>query len=513
MAIGGEGRGLDPARARRDVAAGLERAFDACAAAWLELGRDLGRTPSAGLAHTPACVANASDLGQMMAWSRLVEEWTEDSGTTLVLCDDPWLFRHLAALPGVRADSPPPPLWRVEVRLALRGWVARTYRALALARAALALRKHRDGGKGGATLLVYGHPASTADGHDAYFGDLPSQLSGLGRVLHVDCPVERARELGHSLHAHGHPLFALLTLPFARWRPSRRDLAGRHGWLVRRAAAREGGTAQAALIRWQIHCQARWLAARRPRVVAWPWENHAWERALVREARRRGVTTIGYQHSVIGRQMLNYAPGSNPDGVASLPDRIPCSGEATRDQLAAWGVPEDRLAIGGALRFPAAARVSHDREAPVFMALPFDGLVATEMVEAARDVVARGGRRFLVKDHPMSPHAFDDGPGVTRTRDPLGAHGALSAVVFAATTVGLEALLAGLPTVRFRPRGRVSIDILPAEAAAAVTVADAEGLGAALDTLDTLAAPPPLARDRVFAPVDLDLWRHLLGEI
>lgn len=496
-------------RARAGLGADLEAAFDACAGQWLELGRRLGETPSAGLAHAPGCVANASDLGQMMAWVRLVSTWAGEAAVTLVICDDPWLFRELRTLPGVEAGTAPS-LWRAELRLAARGWAARLYRAVALARSALALRGKR-GNAGEAVLLVYGHPASTADGYDAYFGDIMTRLPKLSRMLHVDCPVDRALALGadgrtHSLHAHGNPLFALLALPLARWRPRRRDMAARYGWLVRRAAAREGGTAQAATIRWQLHCHRRWLAASRPRVVAWPWENHSWERDFVRAAGGHGVATVGFQHSVVGRQMLNYAPGSNPDGLASVPERILCTGPATRDQLRAWGLPDERLAVAGAIRFPKPVAVAHDPRGPVFMALPFDGAVAAEMVEAAR-VVAGQGWSFLVKDHPMTPHAFADSPGVTRTTQPLGAHSALAGVVFAATTVGLEAILAGLPTLRFRPRGSVSIDILPAGAAA--TVADADSLGPALAAM---APPPPLSRDHVFAPIDRGLWTHLLGE-
>mgnify|MGYP004102317975 CR=1 FL=1 len=37
----------------------------------------------------------------------------------------------------------------------------------------------------------------------------------------------------------------------------------------------------------------------------------------------------------------------------------------------------------------------------------------------------------------------------------------VSAVLYAGTTVGLEALVAGLPTLRFRSGSRLSIDIMP----------------------------------------------------
>jgi len=482
---------------RPGLGAALEQSFDAEAAAWWDIGKRLSAQPSAILAHTPACVANASDFGLMLAWTRLVKAWAAENETTVVTCDDPWIFRHLRQLPGVTAERVPP-LWRHEASLALRGFVSRC--AVALRVAIASLRAPAGGSQSASWLLVYGHPSSAPEGIDGYFGDLMQKLPSLRRILHVDCPPSRARGLGVSLHGFGHPAFALV-LPFARWRPGD---AGECRWLVRRAAAREGGTGQAAMIRWQIHCQRRFLTRMRPKVVAWPWENHSWERAFVRAARSQGVRTVGYQHSVIGRQMLNYAPKSNPDGLASVPDRVLCSGAATRDQLARWGMPRGRLSIGGALRFQSRAAPSRAPGAPIFVALPFDGATAAEMVGAVRR--AATSHSFLIKDHPMTPFAFDDSPGVKRTQTPLKAHKQVSAVVYAATSVGIEAVLAGLPTLRFRPRGRIALDIMPD--GITVPAVDCETLAAALDHL-----PEPATVDatRIFAKVDERAWREALA--
>ena len=340
-AITGEPRGLDPARLRPDLAADLERAFDDSAEEWWSVARTLAGAPGAAFAHAPAAAANVSDFGVMLAWTRLIDRWAREAQPTLVLCDDPYLFRHFAARAGITAGCAPALALRA-LRLMLRGTCARLAVSVRLAAAALAMGgDHAKARRGGAWLLAYGHPASTPDGDDGYFGDLMRSLSGLTRALHVDCAPARARALAGartvSLHAFGGPL-AALSLVFTRWRPTPAQRRGPLGWLVRRAAALEGGTAQAAAIRWQTLCQAAWLRTVKPASVAWPWENHAWERALVRDARRHGVHTIGYQHSVIGRQMLNYAPFSAPDGAACLPDNILCAGDSTRRRLLAWGV-------------------------------------------------------------------------------------------------------------------------------------------------------------------------------
>jgi hypothetical protein len=505
-AIADEPRGLDRQRVRPDMAADLERAFDDSASEWWAIARGLGGTRSAACAHAPAAAANVSDFGVMLAWTRLVDRWAHEPQATLVICDDPWLFRHFAARPGVQA-GPAPAIWPRALQLWLRGTCARLVACLRFARAALMMRGDRSKAQcGGAWLLVYGHPASTPGGVDGYFGDLMQGVSSLARALHIDCPPRRARTLSGartvSLHGFGNPLTAL-GLVFTRWRPRKSALRGPHGWLVRRAAALEGGTAQAAAVRWQVLCQAAWLRAVKPLVVAWPWENHGWERAFVRNARAAGVRTVGYQHSVIGRQMLNYAPHSAPDGVACLPDRILCAGESTRRRLLAWGVDSGRTAVGGALRFTEAAAPAHDPAAPVFLALPFDARIAREMVTTAQ--TANGGRAFLVKDHPMTPFGFTESARVRRTAEPLGRQAGVSAVIYAATTVGLEAILAGLPTLRFRPRGTVALDILPD--GIDVPTVDATSIDGAL----AAPAPPPhIDRASVFAPVDMDLWRRHL---
>ena len=97
----------------------------------------------------------------------------------------------------------------------------------------------------------------------------------------------------------------------------------------------------------------------------------------------------------------------------------------------------------------------------------------------------------------MTPFAFADEDGVIRTDRALGEQRELSAVVFAATTVGLEAVLAGIPTLRFQPRGRIALDILPR--GIDVPTVEADGLAAALDRLSD---PPGVSAERVFAAVD-----------
>jgi len=508
---GARGRG-EAGKELDNIPARLEAAFSDIASDWLELGREMGSEPTAPLSHTPACATNVSDFGEMLAWTRIIDDLVAgDARRVLVICDDPWLFRQLATLSNVSVGAAPS-LWRRRSGLFVRGYLARLVYAIRAARDTVVLRKHRVGlKKGGTWLHVYGHPQSTAAGRDGYFGDLPQQIPAIWRLLHVDCQRARALELSEggkivSLRAWG-SLFNALLLPFARWRPARSHSTGPYKWLFRRAAALEGGTAQPAALRWQILCQKAWAQDVSPEIVAWPWENHSWERQFVTVSQELGIRTLGYQHSVIGGQMLNYSPRSCPAGLGSLPDNIFCTGQSTLDQLVGWGIPEARLAIGGALRFSSPAQVRYDPGSPVFVALPFDHRIAAEMVSAVMDC-AEEGRIFLVRDHPMTPFEFGSNQYVRRADGPLTMQKSVSAVLYAATTVGLEALVAGLPTLRFRSGSRLSIDIMPA--GLNVPATDSRSLKT---DLSRASCPAPVERGRVFAEADLTTWRACLQTV
>jgi hypothetical protein len=485
----------------------LHDAFDAIRHEWWALGRELGAAPGGWMSHASSCGSMNSDLGAMLAWDRIAREFSAGTDDVLMICDDPWLFRHLAGLPGVVAGKAPAIFLR-EFKLAVRGTAARVHLALRLALAATRLRPQRRSTSPMPTLLVYGHPASDAAGGDAYFGALMRDLSGVARVVHTDCDAARAAELGMegkalSLHAFGTVRGAFAGL-FCRWRPEAPTLKAPYGWLVRRAAAFEGSGAAAAATRWQALCQAAWLDAARPRAVAWPWENHPWERALVREARRRGIATIGYQHTVVGRQMFNMSPHSDPAGLAVLPDMILCNGPAYRAQLEQLGVPGERMIVAGALRVTPGKPEHYDPEGPVFVALPADPRITAQLLAALCQATPLG-RRFLVKKHPMYPAEFAETETIRRTEAALQAQPSVAAVLHATGTVGIEAMLSGYPTIRFLPEGLIAVDIMPD--GLAPTITDAEGLAAALDKLPQ---PPRIAAGAVIAQVDLDVWRRYL---
>lgn len=508
VSIGSDPADLDEQRRVPELAKFLEESFDSCRELWWEIACQLNTDSSAPLAHAPSCAANVSDFGLMLAWTNLIDRWSVESEVTLVVCDDPWMFRHLRTRNVVSSRSAPP-LTAIRLKYYVRGYAARLHASINAIKSAIGCRaqlKYARNDK--AALLVYGHPASRDDGYDGYFADLLSLYSGVSRVLHVDCPPGRAKELEGagrtiSLHGFGSVWFAL-KLPFFRWRPSKRHRQGNNRWLVRRAAALEGGGGQGAMIGWQLHCQEQWLARTKPKTLFWPWENHGWERALVGKARSAGIKTIGYQHSVVGRQMLNYSPRSYPFGKDFLPDEIISTGLATKDRLVEMGIDNQRITVGGAWRYNRTSPTTFDRNEPIFVALPFDLNIASEMIDACRPL-AKQGVRFLVKEHPMTPHNFVEESGLERTDIPFHEQPRLSAVIYAATTVGIEGALSEIPTIRFMARNRIAMDILPP--GVDVPSATKESLRNVLHNI-TKQTPPSI--DAIFPPVDHQIWRQQL---
>jgi hypothetical protein len=507
--IGDAKKATDPTTRLPKLAILLNSAAEEIAGKWLAIGKELAETPSAHFAHAPACAANASDFGRMLAWIKVIENWATNNKNILVICEDPWIFRLLAEIPGVQS-SQPPSLLKKRLKLFWRGYLARIKISLELFRTSWLLRKQRRVyPRGAKALLVYGHPNSTKAGIDGYFGDLMNNMKDLCRIFHVDCRLRKAKDLtgdgrNFSLHAWGNP-FVALTLIFTKWRPSKTHQSGPYGWLVRRAAAIEGGTGQPAMIRWQQICQKAWLNDAKPSVVAWPWENHSWERNFVRLARTIRTKTIGYQHATVGKQELNYSPASNPDGADSLPEHILASGPVSRDILENSGIPGLRLTIAGSFRAQNQSFPHFDRSGPIFLALPFDGEISAEMVEAVRALGAEG-RKFLVKPHPMTPYFFNESEGVKATSLPLERQQSLAAVIYSATTVGLEAVLGGLPTLEFLPSSKSPMDVLP------------DGIDVPSVTADSLAKnildlkpPPPFNRESIFSPIDIKIWESIFA--
>ena len=499
---------LDHSKKFTDIGHRLEEVFNTIGEELWEIGRRLGMPLSGRFAHTPTAAVYNCDLGLMMAWSKLIEELSTSRKKILVICDDPWMFRHLASISGVETGNPPP-LWPSWFRYQARGYMARMFFCLRIIWYMLATRHQRSNHRKAAhVLMVYGHPDSNDNGWDAYFGNLMREYSSLVRLVHTDGSINVAQAMSvdgktASLHAWGNWIVAL-SLIFSRWRAALSELTGYYGWLVRRAVVKENSTAAIATNHWQTYCQDRWIAEICPTVVCWPWENHPWERNFVRSARQKGIHTCGYQHTVIGPHQFNYALATNPDGLTSIPDKVICNGPAYRRQLLKWGIPKDRLEIGGAFRIVHSKTGQYDPSAPIFVALSAIPEISKQMM-AAVNRADKNGRIFYVKDHPLYTFDINETSTIRKTEESIPGHDNISAVFFGTGTSGLEGVLAGIPTFKFQPDDCVSINILPDN----ITVKSVSS-----DNFDdALNNPPPvpdISWESVFSDPDLLVWKHQL---
>ncbi len=494
--------------ATENLALRLEAAFTGIYEQWRRIALTLQTQPSSELAHMPTMSTYASDFGVMLAWVKIVKELGAAPETTMVFCSDPWLFRALATLSKVTPVKAPS-IRLKQLKLSIRGFIARSWVALRMISARFRLGAQKSQAPESANwILVYGHPNSTSDGYDAYFGNLMHDIPSLQRIMHTDCGFHRAEVLcrdsrSFSLHAWGRYCTAA-KLPFAKWRPDVAMFDNAIASLVRRAAAIEGSGGSAAMTKWQMSCQASWLDTTRPQNVNWPWENHPWERHFSRRARSIGTKTGGYQHTVVGRHMYNQGADANADNLKSLPDKIILNGPAYRRDLVSRGVPENQCVEAGSHRIGGKNLPIYANDGPVFLALSNNPSFARQMIEAARPL-ANAQTPFLVKDHPLSPYPVDESAYFEHTRLPLDQLPPLRALIYCTGTTGLEGFIAGIPTLRFIPNGGVALDILPPQMQ--VMSASAYELATALKNLPD---PGNQNETSLFPPPNIKIWRELL---
>lgn len=493
-----------------DISRRLEEAFDGVRREWADIALCLTHKDSYPRAQMLGIAPTVSDFGLMLAWSKLVAELAGDAARTVVVCDDPWLYRHLATLDGVEPDRPPS-LTLLRLKLAVRGFLSRTKAAVRLAKASIIFRNHKKRLKRHEhAILVYGHTLSGADGYDGYFGNMLAQINNLIRIVHTDGALAtHARLCTHdrtvSLHAWGSVFFAF-SLPFKAWKVFSHKRMEPYKWLISRAVALEGSSGQGAMFAWQAHCQANLVQEKSPKAIAWPWENHVWERHFVTQLRANGTKSIGFMHVPFGRHHWGISPISNPEGLENCPDALACTGTKVRSKLVDLGYPERIITVTGVLRNVNFTSLKYDPAGPVLFALPSLPSITSQMERVAQQFTKRGVS-VIVRAHPMAARSYRKLPVELYYDGPLAELEPISCMIFAISSVALEGLATGIPVIRFRPSGIVApIPILPDDLD--VPVADEETIYA---TLDNVPIPNPIDATDYYGPLQPDIWEQLLA--
>jgi hypothetical protein len=215
-----------------------------------------------------------------------------------------------------------------------------------------------------------------------------------------------------------------------------------------------------------------------PRAVTTYAEAGGWGRALVLEARRRGIPSIGIQHGFIYRHWLNYLHEADEllargeDRGAPIPDRtLVFDRYAARHLETAGRYPADAIAVTGSARLDElAARVGawtgearlearHDLGVADGERLVVLAAKATEIAGQLPTVVAAvhevEGARLVIKPHPAETadayaEATADATRVSiapRDADLARLLAAADALVTMNSTVAIDALVLGVPAL------------------------------------------------------------------
>jgi hypothetical protein len=233
----------------------------------------------------------------------------------------------------------------------------------------------------------------------------------------------------------------------------------------------------------------------------YPWENQPQERMLLLAAKRAGVRTVACQHTTLPDLMLHFFPGRGEAERAPLPDRLLACGAYPLNKLRQEGFPAEKLLLGGSRRYsPAAVRGRTPTGDEVLALLPLDEEQALKLLAA----LARLPQPALVKAHPASRlKSTADGP-----LDAVLAR--CDAVIFAGTTSGIEAWLAGHPVLRFRSDSLLDVDPCDMLSDADLPTADDWNLPEKLAEIRARPRPPGAAAlkalEGLFAPVNKELW-------
>ena len=207
-----------------------------------------------------------------------------------------------------------------------------------------------------AEVLVFTLAAGgSASDRDAYFGSLAEWL-GSERTTTVYLAAGAKTSLPGSAQRIPLEAFASANDVLAAWLEGRRaTLASApadpdHAALAKRLAQGEVAAGDAFAHALMRRAFANMLAALRPRVLVYPFENRAWEKSLVAAARVAGVARIvGYQHSSITPRHLAFEQGAGP--LPPLPDCVLTVGAVTAQWLRERAPAlADRIAVGASLR-------------------------------------------------------------------------------------------------------------------------------------------------------------------
>lgn len=244
---------------------------------------------------------------------------------------------------------------------------------------------------------------------------------------------------------------------------------------------------------------ARMLRQFNPHVVYWPWENHCWEKLLVKARDHVSPQTwaIGHLHAAIPLSFLNFLPGRGEPEAAPFPDRVLVLGEFLYEFLSHYAdFPVGCLELGCALRYGHLQSLPLRTAAPgrtVGVVFPWSPVISAWMLRQLEAFLQTTPEvyRLLLKFHPGLPHCRIPGaPPLSKAEEFQGGIELflekVDILIYAETTVVFEALARGIPVI-YLDSGKGPLgDALPAETGLNWKATSSESLAVALDEIQRL---------------------------
>ena len=487
----------------------------------------------------------------------------EGEGLLFVFVGDRWLYRHLwerykgngSSFSFLSRKSVIPEL----SKLIARGIAARGYFLLRLgwqiwqAKGTISKNKGADFQSNGKEIYIYSWIRDrffqeNGEFEDAYLGRLPQLMSSNGlSVVYIAPlfvpPALKGKCLNHSgykfifldhyvsLWSLVQSSFSVLSISF----PSKLNSTfSPLRTLLLREMAYEFSSFPGNIVEYFAFKECLKKREGRRMVIVYPFENQPWEKMLCLAAKEVGknIKLVGYQHSHLPSLLLSYFIGAGESENMPLPDVIVANGEHTLELLKNAGYGKVELINGGALRYEHLYETgdSTKREKEiraVLVALPYSRSLSEEMLMvifgAFRDL-AEEKLMFIIKFHPEVPLErleiqLPPWPGhFQRTEKPMAEIlKEVDLVIYSSSTIGLEALLGGVPVIRYCPEHIIDLDASDAFGEGVVKSCSEDDIKqavlSALNGGNSHLAEDSIPTDilsKLFSPVDEDVWRQIV---
>ena len=482
----------------------------------------------------------------------------EKEGTLLVFIDDRWLYRSLweqnknnnAGLHFLSRKS----VLQETLGTVMRGIIARVYillktvyhawqsRHIARKYSTLNSKENRT------QVYIYSWVQDRAFGEDgnfqdAYFGKLPEMLADNSVDVAYVTPPFLSPTLKKKCRDYGKYSFTFL------------DRYIRFGDIVKclfaffRISCGTGQQLLMTLLRCQVVYEIssfpvnllyyfafkRWLKEinREKTTIIYPFENQPWEKMLCMATREvnKELTLVGYQHSVVPSLLLNYFLGTGESGTMPLPHMIMTSSEYTLKKLRGTDYGETKLVNGGALRYEhirereGKLTRQEKQEKTALVAMPYSVNLTQELLLAvfsAFEGLKTDKPRFIIKFHPAAPPSqlgipLSEWPAhFEKTDRPIPEIlREIDLLIYSSSTTGLEALLAGVPVIKYCSEHLLDLDPLDAIDGSLVRSCSENNmkrvvLSALGEKSNHLTEQPASSLDEFFSPINEEVWKQVV---